>query len=180
VPIIPDEARTFGMESLFRKFGIYSQKGQLYDPVDSESLLYYREARDGQILEEGINEAGAMSSFILPTDATAITRSSGPVPRKSSAACSGAVKCMVLSELPLWYEFLFEEKPPIYDKDIKADELADIDLIVLVDVNSDNQLPEFCDYLKTQKNGAKVFYLLPHFLRVYFFRSSASSVTAIA
>ncbi|RAP33314.1 pyruvate dehydrogenase (acetyl-transferring), homodimeric type, partial [Candidatus Marinamargulisbacteria bacterium SCGC AG-410-N11] len=64
VPIIPDEARTFGMESLFRQCGIYSRKGQLYEPVDSETLLYYREEKDGQILEEGINEAGSMSSFI--------------------------------------------------------------------------------------------------------------------
>jgi pyruvate dehydrogenase E1 component len=61
---VPDEARTFGMEALFRKVGIYSQAGQKYQPVDRESLLYYREARDGQILEEGITEAGAMSSFI--------------------------------------------------------------------------------------------------------------------
>ncbi len=64
VPIVPDEARTFGMESLFRQVGIYSHVGQLYEPVDSDSLLYYREARDGQILEEGITESGAMSSFI--------------------------------------------------------------------------------------------------------------------
>jgi pyruvate dehydrogenase E1 component len=64
VPIVPDEARTFGMESLFRKIGIYSHAGQIYEPVDRESLLYYREARDGQILEEGITEAGSMSSFI--------------------------------------------------------------------------------------------------------------------
>ncbi len=64
VPIIPDEARTFGMDPLFREIGIYSLKGQLYDPVDKESLLYYHEAKDGQILEEGITEDGAMSSFI--------------------------------------------------------------------------------------------------------------------
>jgi pyruvate dehydrogenase E1 component len=64
VPIIPDEARTFGMDSLFRQIGIYSPKGQLYEPVDRETLLYYNEATDGQILEEGITEAGAMSSFI--------------------------------------------------------------------------------------------------------------------
>jgi pyruvate dehydrogenase E1 component len=64
VPIVPDEARTFGMESLFRQVGIYSHVGQLYDPVDMDTLLYYKEARDGQILEEGITEAGAMSSFI--------------------------------------------------------------------------------------------------------------------
>jgi pyruvate dehydrogenase E1 component len=64
VPIIPDEARTFGMEALFRQVGIYSHVGQLYEPVDAETLLYYKEAIDGQILEEGITEAGAMSSFI--------------------------------------------------------------------------------------------------------------------
>jgi len=64
VPIIPDEGRTFGMDALFREIGIYSPKGQLYDPVDSASLLYYHEAKDGQILEEGINEAGSMASFI--------------------------------------------------------------------------------------------------------------------
>ncbi len=64
VPIVPDEARTFGMESLFRQVGIYSRLGQLYDPVDRENLLYYREARDGAVLEEGISEAGAMCSFV--------------------------------------------------------------------------------------------------------------------
>ena len=58
VPIVPDEARTFGMESLFRQFGIYAHVGQLYEPVDRDTLLYYKEAEDGQILEEGINEAG--------------------------------------------------------------------------------------------------------------------------
>jgi pyruvate dehydrogenase E1 component len=64
VPIIPDEARTFGMESLFRAIGIYSHVGQKYEPVDMDTLLYYKEAQDGQILEEGITEAGSMSSFI--------------------------------------------------------------------------------------------------------------------
>jgi pyruvate dehydrogenase E1 component len=64
VPIVPDEARTFGMESLFRQVGIYAHSGQLYEPVDKDSLLYYKEAKDGQILEEGITEAGSMSSFI--------------------------------------------------------------------------------------------------------------------
>lgn len=64
VPIIPDEARTFGLDALFRQIGIYSPKGQLYEPVDRESLLYYQELKDGQILEEGITEAGSMSSFI--------------------------------------------------------------------------------------------------------------------
>lgn len=64
VPIVPDESRTFGMESLFRQIGIYSTKGQLYEPVDSASLLYYREAKDGQMIEEGITEAGCMASFL--------------------------------------------------------------------------------------------------------------------
>jgi pyruvate dehydrogenase E1 component len=63
VPIVPDESRTFGMEGMFRKIGIYAHSGQLYEPVDSKELLYYREAKDGQILEEGITEAGSMSSF---------------------------------------------------------------------------------------------------------------------
>ena len=64
VPIVPDEARTFGMESLFRAVGIYSSIGQVYEPVDMDTLLYYKEAKDGQILEEGITEAGSISSFI--------------------------------------------------------------------------------------------------------------------
>jgi pyruvate dehydrogenase E1 component len=64
VPIVPDEARTFGMEALFRAVGIYSHAGQVYEPVDMDMLLYYKEASDGQILEEGITEAGSMSSFI--------------------------------------------------------------------------------------------------------------------
>jgi pyruvate dehydrogenase E1 component len=63
VPIVPDEARTFGMESLFRQFGIYAAKGQLYKPHDAEMFLYYKESKDGQILEEGITEAGSMASF---------------------------------------------------------------------------------------------------------------------
>ena len=63
VPIVPDEARTFGMESLFRQVGIYSHAGQVYEPVDADMFLYYREATDGQILEEGITEAGSMCSF---------------------------------------------------------------------------------------------------------------------
>jgi pyruvate dehydrogenase E1 component len=64
VPIVPDEARTFGMEGMFRQLGIYSSKGQLYEPMDSDQVMYYREDIKGQILEEGINEAGAMSSWI--------------------------------------------------------------------------------------------------------------------
>ncbi|MCC7083467.1 MAG: pyruvate dehydrogenase (acetyl-transferring), homodimeric type [Pirellulales bacterium] len=64
VPIVPDESRTFGMDALFRQCGIYAHTGQLYEPVDSDQVLYYHEAVDGQILEEGITEAGSMSSFI--------------------------------------------------------------------------------------------------------------------
>jgi pyruvate dehydrogenase E1 component len=64
VPIVPDEARTFGMEGLFRQIGIYSSVGQLYEPVDAEQLMSYKEMKNGQILEEGINEAGSMSSWI--------------------------------------------------------------------------------------------------------------------
>ena len=71
VPIVPDEARTFGMESLFRQVGIYSHVGQLYEPVDVHTLLYYKEAKDGQILEEGITEAGSMSSFMAAGSAYA-------------------------------------------------------------------------------------------------------------
>src|SRR5947208_11550031 len=63
VPIVADEARTFGMANLFRQFGIYSPAGQQYEPEDAGSMLYYREARDGQLLEEGITEAGAISSW---------------------------------------------------------------------------------------------------------------------
>ncbi|STX28760.1 pyruvate dehydrogenase E1 component oxidoreductase protein AceE [Legionella beliardensis] len=76
VPIVPDECRTFGMEGLFRQIGIYSPVGQLYTPVDHEQVMYYREARDGQILEEGINEAGAFCSWI----AAATSYSSNKLP----------------------------------------------------------------------------------------------------
>jgi pyruvate dehydrogenase E1 component len=69
VPIVADEARTFGMQTLFRQFGIYSSLGQLYEPEDHEELLYYREAKDGQILEEGITEAGALSSWLAAASA---------------------------------------------------------------------------------------------------------------
>ena len=64
VPIVPDEARTFGMEGLFRQLGIYASAGQLYEPVDSDQLMYYREDKRGRILQEGINEAGAISSWM--------------------------------------------------------------------------------------------------------------------
>ncbi len=69
VPIVPDEARTFGMEGMFRQYGIYSAVGQLYEPVDSEQVMYYREDIKGQILEEGINEAGGYSSWIAAATA---------------------------------------------------------------------------------------------------------------
>jgi len=71
VPIIPDESRTFGMDPLFRQFGIYSSRGQLYEPVDKDVIAYYKEAVDGQMLEEGITEAGSMSSFIAAGSAYA-------------------------------------------------------------------------------------------------------------
>jgi pyruvate dehydrogenase E1 component len=64
VPIVPDEARTFGMEGMFRQLGIYSSVGQLYEPQDSDQVMFYKEQRDGQILEEGINEAGSFSSWV--------------------------------------------------------------------------------------------------------------------
>lgn len=72
VPIIPDEARTFGMEGLFRQIGIYSPVGQLYQPMDRAQVMYYREDKQGQILEEGINEAGAMASWIAAGTSYAI------------------------------------------------------------------------------------------------------------
>ncbi|MCW7555019.1 pyruvate dehydrogenase (acetyl-transferring), homodimeric type [Endozoicomonas gorgoniicola] len=76
VPIIPDEARTFGMEGMFRQLGIYSAKGQKYDPVDSDQVMFYKESKTGQILEEGINEAGAHAAWI----AAATSYSSNNVP----------------------------------------------------------------------------------------------------
>ena len=64
VPIVPDESRTFGMEGMFRQLGIYNPKGQLYTPQDADQLSYYKESKDGQVLQEGINEAGAMADWI--------------------------------------------------------------------------------------------------------------------
>ena len=72
VPIVADEARTFGMANLFRQVGIYSAQGQLYQPEDIGSILYYREATDGQILEEGITEAGAISSWTAAATSYAV------------------------------------------------------------------------------------------------------------
>jgi pyruvate dehydrogenase E1 component len=77
VPIVPDESRTFGMEGMFRQFGIFSQLGQLYQPEDANQLMYYREDRGGQILQEGINEPGAMSSWIAA--ATSYSTSDTPM-----------------------------------------------------------------------------------------------------
>lgn len=72
VPIVPDEARTFGMDALFSQVGIYSSKGQLYEPVDKGRLLYYREAKDGQVLQEGINEAGSTASLTAAATSYAV------------------------------------------------------------------------------------------------------------
>jgi pyruvate dehydrogenase E1 component len=77
VPIVPDESRTFGMEGMFRQFGIFSQVGQLYKPQDADQLMYYREDRSGQMLQEGINEPGAMSSWIAA--ATSYSTSNVPM-----------------------------------------------------------------------------------------------------
>lgn len=74
VPIVPDESRTFGMDALFRQVGIYAHTGQNYEPVDRDSLLYYKEAKDGAILEEGISEAGCMSSFIAAGTAYSVLK----------------------------------------------------------------------------------------------------------
>ena len=76
VPIVPDESRTFGMEGMFRQFGIFSQVGQLYRPQDADQLMFYKEDKSGQILQEGINEAGAMASWI----AAATSYSTNDVP----------------------------------------------------------------------------------------------------
>jgi pyruvate dehydrogenase E1 component len=77
VPIVPDESRTFGMEGLFRQYGIFSQVGQLYRPEDADQLMFYKEDKSGQVLQEGINEAGAMSSWIAA--ATSYATSNAPM-----------------------------------------------------------------------------------------------------
>ncbi len=77
VPIVPDESRTFGMEGMFRQYGIFSQVGQLYRPQDADQLMYYKEDKSGQMLQEGINEAGAMSSWIAA--ATSYSTSNCPM-----------------------------------------------------------------------------------------------------
>jgi pyruvate dehydrogenase E1 component len=73
VPIVPDEARTFGMEGMFRQLGIYASQGQLYEPMDSDQVMYYKESKDGQILEEGINEAGSFASWLAAATSYSVT-----------------------------------------------------------------------------------------------------------
>ncbi|MFL9610221.1 pyruvate dehydrogenase (acetyl-transferring), homodimeric type [Methylobacillus sp. Pita2] len=73
VPIVPDEARTFGMEGMFRQLGIYSSVGQLYEPQDADQVMFYKESKDGQILEEGINEAGSFSSWLAAATSYSVT-----------------------------------------------------------------------------------------------------------
>jgi pyruvate dehydrogenase complex dehydrogenase (E1) component len=85
VPIVPDEARTFGMESLFRAVGIYSHVGQLYEPVDMDTLLYYKEAKDGQILEEGITEAARRARCRRSSPRALRTRRTASTPSRSSS-----------------------------------------------------------------------------------------------
>ena len=77
VPIVPDEARTFGMEGMFRQLGIYSSAGQLYEPSDSSQVMYYREDIDGQVMEEGINEGGAFAAWLAA--ATSYTNNDYPL-----------------------------------------------------------------------------------------------------
>ena len=77
VPIVADEARTFGMEGLFRQVGIYNRHGQPYQPVDRDQVMYYREAKDGQLLQEGLNEAGSMASWLAA--ATSYSHSGVPM-----------------------------------------------------------------------------------------------------
>ena len=95
VPIVPDEARTFGMESLFRQVGIYSHIGQKYEPVDMDTLLYYKEAQDGQILEEGHHRSRARcrrsSPPAPPTPPTASTRSPSSSTTRCSASSASAI-----------------------------------------------------------------------------------------
>jgi pyruvate dehydrogenase E1 component len=79
VPIVPDESRTFGMEGMFRQLGIYSSVGQLYRPQDADQLMYYREDKSGQVLQEGINEGGAMSSWIVAATSYSTNNADDPI-----------------------------------------------------------------------------------------------------
>ena len=90
VPIVADEARTFGMANLFRQIGIYSPLGQLYEPEDAGSMLYYREARDGQLLEEGITEAGALVVVDRGGDVVQRARPSRCCRSTSTTRCSAS------------------------------------------------------------------------------------------
>ena len=90
VPIIPDEARTFGMDSLFREFEIYAAHGQHYEPVDHALLLSYTEDQDGQILEEGITEAGGLASLDRGGDLATPPGACRWCPSSSSTRCSGS------------------------------------------------------------------------------------------
>ncbi len=110
VPIVPDESRTFGMEGMFRQLGIYSHVGQLYTPQDADQLMYYKEDKNGQILEEGINEAGAMSSWIAAATSYSTQRpvddpvlhllldvrlpARSAISRGRRATCARAASCM--------------------------------------------------------------------------------------
>jgi len=99
VPIVPDESRTFGMEGLFRQIGIFSQEGQLYRPQDADQLMYYREDPKGQILQEGINEPGAMASFIAA--GTSYSTSNVPmIPFYVYYRCSGSSASATSPGLP--------------------------------------------------------------------------------
>ena len=85
VPIVPDESRTFGMEGLFRQLGIYSQLGQLYEPEDSDQLMFYKEDKNGQILQEGINEAGAQCSWMAAATSYSKSHPAGMRPSRKAA-----------------------------------------------------------------------------------------------
>jgi len=95
VPILVDEARTFGMEGLFRQIGIYNPKGQLYTPVDKDQVMYYREDKAGQILQEGINEAGGMASWMRPRPRTAPTTASW-------CRSTSTTRCLAFSASAIW------------------------------------------------------------------------------
>ena len=88
VPIVPDEARTFGMEGMFRQLGIYSSEGQKYTPDDKDQVMYYREDKSGQILEEGINEAGAFCSWIAAATSYSVNERRDRARSTSSTRCS--------------------------------------------------------------------------------------------
>ncbi len=89
VPIVPDEARTFGMDALFSQVGIYSAVGQLYEPIDKGKLLYYKETKDGQVLEEGHHETGSMASFIAAATSYAV-HGQPMIPFTSFIRCSAS------------------------------------------------------------------------------------------